>query len=54
MIIAKDASPTPGLIRRLTMYDFWVQLFAWFFDVPRAAVFIVNEFLLLIGFGGAA
>ena len=34
------------------MFDFFIQLWAWLLDVPRAAVFIVNEFLLSIGFGG--
>ena len=36
------------------MFNFFIQLWAWFFGVPRAAVFIVNEFLLSLGFGGTA
>ena len=35
------------------MFDFFIQLRAWFFGFPRPAVFIVNGFLVSIGFGGA-
>lgn len=30
-------------------FNFFVQLLAWFFDVPRAAVFTIYEFFLFLG-----